>query len=181
MPKNYHHKSHCVYLCDYHIVFPTKYRRQVINEGVLAYLQLQLRTIIDHYPDLAFKEVNTDLDHIHLLVSIPPQWSVGKVVGIIKANTARGLKDKFPFLKKVYWGTDSIWSEGYFVSTVGIDEQTIKAYIEHQGREDLGRNNLKLFWSGEYPDRQVVGSLLAENIQLLCARHNLQKSDSLIL
>jgi len=56
--------------------------------------------------------------------------TVGKVVGIVKQNTSRELKQKFPFLKKVYWGTDAIWSEGYFVSTAGIDEAIIKAYIE---------------------------------------------------
>ena len=133
MPNIYHHKSHCVYLCDYHIVFPTKYRRNILNSGVLAYIREQIKSISEHHPDLVFKEVNTDKDHIHLLVTIPPQWAVGKVVGIIKANTARGMKAKFPFLKKVYWGTDSIWSEGYFVSTVGINEQTIVAYIQNQG------------------------------------------------
>jgi len=144
MPTVYRHKSHCVFACDYHIVFPTKYRRKVINEGVKAFLLTKIETIKDHYPDLLFKEVNTDQDHMHLLVSIPPQWQVGKVVGLIKANTARSLKAEFPFLKDVYWGTDSIWSEGYFVSTVGINEQTIRRYIEQQGQADAGRTNLKL-------------------------------------
>lgn len=144
MPTIYRHKSHCVFLCDYHIVFPTKYRRKVLNPGLLAYLKLKLEEIKDHHPDIVIKTVNTDQDHIHLLISIPPQWSVGKVVGMIKANTARGLKAKFPFLKQVYWGTDSIWSEGYFVSTVGINEEVIKRYIEQQGKADAGQTNLRL-------------------------------------
>jgi putative transposase len=121
----YRHKSHCVFACDYHIVFPTKYRRKVIK----AFLLTKIETIKDHYPDLLFKEVNTDQDYIHLLVSIPPQWSVGKVVGLIKATTVRSLKAEFSFLKEVYWGTDSIWSEGYFVSTIGMNEQTIQRYL----------------------------------------------------
>jgi putative transposase len=145
MPTTYRHKSHCVFLCDYHIVFPTKYRRKVLDKGVLAYLKLRLKDVTDHYPDIIIKEINTDQDHIHLLLSIPPQWSVGKVIGIVKANTARSLKTKFSYLKEVYWGTDSIWSEGYFVSTVGINEQTIQRYIEAQGQEDSGQNNLRLF------------------------------------
>jgi len=144
MPTVYRHKSHSVFVCDYHLVFPTKYRRKVLNAGVLAYLQTQIEAVKEHCPDLIFKEINTDQDHIHLLVSIPPQWSVGKVVGIIKANTARHLKQKFPFLKEVYWGTDSIWSDGYFVSTVGVNEATIKLYIEQQGQADAGRTNLRL-------------------------------------
>ncbi len=65
--------------------------------------------------------------------------SVGDVVRIIKANTARKLKVEFPFLKKVYWGTDSIWSGSYFVSTVGVDQAVIRRYIEHQGKEDAGQ------------------------------------------
>ena len=55
------------------------------------------------------------------------------------------MKAEFAFLKQVYWGTDSIWSEGYFVSTVGVNEATIKRYIDQQGQEDAGQNNWKLF------------------------------------
>jgi putative transposase len=144
MPTIYRHKSHCIFVCDYHIVFTTKYRRSIINEGVKAFIMSRIETIKEHYPELIFKTVNTDQDHIHMLVSIPPQIPVGKVVGIIKTNTARGMKAEIPFLKQVYWGTNSIWSEGYFVSTVGINEETIRRYIEHQGQADAGRTNLQL-------------------------------------
>jgi len=64
---------------------------------------------------------------------------VGSVVRILKTNTARNIKTKFSFLKKVYYGSDGMWSDGYFVSTVGVDEQTIKRYIENQGKEDAGQ------------------------------------------
>ena len=70
--------------------------------------------------------------------------SVGSAVRIIKSNISVNLKKKFPFLKKVYYGTDGIWSEGYFVSTVGINEQIIKRYIEAQGEEDAGQAKLEL-------------------------------------
>lgn len=140
----YRSKAHCVFVCDYHLVFPTKYRRKVINDGVKAFILSRIEIIKEHYPELIFKNVNTDKDHIHLLVSIPPQFAVGKVVGIIKTNTARGMKAEIPFLREVYWGTNSIWSEGYFVSTVGINEQTIQNYIDQQGQADAGRTNLKL-------------------------------------
>ncbi len=91
-----------------------------------------------------FKTVNHDKDHIHILVSIPPTMTVGKVVGIVKQNTSRELKQKFPFLKQVYWGTDAVWSEGYFVSTAGIDEAIIKAYIEDQGKKDAGQTKFEI-------------------------------------
>jgi putative transposase len=65
--------------------------------------------------------------------------SIGKAVGIIKQNMSQHLKQKFPFLKEVYWGTDAIWSEGYFVSTVGIHDAVIRKYIENQGKKDAGQ------------------------------------------
>lgn len=65
--------------------------------------------------------------------------TVGKVVGIIKQNTAGHLKQKFWFLESVYWGTEAVWSEGYFVSTVGINEDIVKKYIEDQGKKDSGQ------------------------------------------
>ena len=98
------HLAHCVYHCDYHIVLVTKYRKAVFNEGIFTYFEKKLAEVTEHYPLIQFKEVNHDKDHIHFLVSIPPMMTVGKVIGIIKQNTSRELKQKFPFLKKVYWG-----------------------------------------------------------------------------
>lgn len=137
-------QSNCVYFCEYHIIIPTKYRRKIFNEGVFAYLKEILGSIKDYYPQIDILEINHDKDHVHILVSIPPKLSVGKVIGIIKANTARMLKKKFDFLNRVYWGTDAIWSEGYFVSTVGINEEIIRNYILKQGEEDFGQAKLEL-------------------------------------
>ena len=139
MKKDYIRADHCVYLCDYHCVLPTKYRRKIINEGIWTYLEQKLHEICEHYPRIHIKEANHDEDHIHLLISIPPQMSVGDVIRLIKTNTSHNIKNKFLFLKQVYWGTDSIWSGGYFVSTVGVDELTIKRYIENQGIQDAGQ------------------------------------------
>lgn len=136
--------SHAVFQCDYHLVWPTKYRCKVLNEGALAYLKDVLKAIPEHYPELFIKEVNTDQDHIHILISIPPQIAVGKVVGIIKANTSRALNQKFPFLREAYWHGRSLWSAGYFVSTVGINEEIIRRYIQQQGQEDAGQAKLEL-------------------------------------
>lgn len=140
----YKKQTHCVYLCDYHIVFPTKYRRKVINPGIFAYLKLKIKEIGKHYPELEVKEINHDRDHIHILISIPPKMSVGNAVRIIKANTARSIRQKFPILRKVYWGSEGMWSDGYFVSTIGINESIIRRYIEEQGKEDAGQAKLEL-------------------------------------
>ena len=125
-------------------MLPTKYRKKIFKEGVFAYLEGVLKQIKDHYPEIEILSINHDLDHIHILVSIPPKLAVGKVVGIIKANTARMLKKKFEFLRKAYWGNDGIWSDGYFVSTVGVNEEQIRRYIENQGKEDFGQAELEL-------------------------------------
>ena len=139
--------SHSVYYCDYHLAFTTKYRHRWLNEGIFAYLKDKFQEIKKHYPLIDFKTINYDKnqqDHIHFLSSIPPSMSVGSAVRIIKSNTSKSIKQKFPFLKDLYWGTDGTWSDGYFVSTVGVNEQTIKRYIENQGREDSGQALLDL-------------------------------------
>jgi putative transposase len=126
-------------------VWPSKYRRKIFNPGVQGYLKAFLQSWPEHHPDVIIKEINTDQDHIHLLVSIPPTKSVGMVVRTLKSNTAKALNEQFPHLKEVYWGTNSVWSAGYFVSTVGINEGVIRRYIENQGKDDAGQNNVELF------------------------------------
>jgi len=116
----------------------------VFNKGIFTFLELKLREIGKHYPLIEIKQTNHDQDHLHLLISIPPKMTVGSVVRIIKSNTSQSLKKKFPFLKEVYWGTDGVWSDGYFVSTVGITESVIKEYIKMQGQEDSGQAQLSL-------------------------------------
>ena len=136
--------SHCVYLCDYHVVLVTRYRRKVFNEGIFAYIEKKLAEIGEHYPLIQIEVANQDKDHIHMMVSVPPTIAVGKAVGIIKQNTAREMKQKFPFLKQVYWGSEGVWSDGYFVSTVGINAEVIKAYIERQGQKDTGQTKFEI-------------------------------------
>ena len=140
----YRKLSHSVYYCVYHLVLATKYRRKIFNDGIFSYMNERLKEVREHYPLIEILEINHDKDHIHLMIMIPPKMSVGEAVRIIKSNTSRELKKKFPFLKKVYWGTDGVWSDGYFVSTVGINEKVIKNYIEQQGQEDSGQAQLVL-------------------------------------
>ena len=135
----YRRDSHCVYLGDYHLVFATKYRHPVITTEIWNYLYGKLIEVTEHYPKLYIKEANHDKDHIHILISIPPQTPVGSIVRLLKTNSSRSIKTKFPILNKRYWGTDGIWSEGYFASTVGINAEIIKRYIENQGGLDTGQ------------------------------------------
>lgn len=100
--------------------------------------------IYDGIPEVEMLEVNHDKDHIHMLLSIPPKMRVSDVVRRIKSITGRLLKKKFEYMRKEYWGVDGIWSDGYFVSTVGINDGIIRNYIEKQGIEDRGQVQLVL-------------------------------------
>jgi len=139
----YKKQAHAVYYTCYHIVVSTKYRRKVFKAGIGEYLKRKVLQIGKFHPEIEFLEVNTHLDHIHLVVSIPPKLSVSQVVNMIKANTGHSMRNKFSFLDKVYWGVSGIWSAGYFVSTVGINEETIRKYVQKQGLEDSGQAKLE--------------------------------------
>ena len=141
---DYSKQGHCVYYARYHLVLVTKYRRSVLDPGMGEYLKLKAKEINKYYPDVFVLEAKTDRNHLHLFVSIPPKYSVSWVVNLIKANTARAMRKQFPFLEKVYWGQAGIWSNGYFVSTAGINEETVRRYIQLQGEEDSGRAKLEL-------------------------------------
>ena len=95
--------------------------------------------LIEGMPEVEILEVNHDDDHIHMLLSILPKMKVCDVVRRIKSVTGRLLKRKFDYMRKAYWGVDGIWSDGYFVSTVGLDEDIIRRYIEKQNHEDRGQ------------------------------------------
>src|SRR3989304_10240139 len=124
--------GHTVYKTQYHIVWVTKYRRKILNKGLAEYLQSKLLEVGKYYPDWKYKEIGIDKDHVHLHMVIPPKYTVSKVVETIKKNTSVGLKKQFAFLKNVYWGTDAVGSPGFFVSTVGINEEIIRKYVEMQ-------------------------------------------------
>ena len=136
---DYKKQGHSVYYTRYHLVIATKYRRKVLGDGFGEYLKKLVIGIGRQMPEIEIIEVNTNMDHMHMLLSIPPKMSISEVVKEVKAKTGLYMRRKFPFLDKVYWGQGGIWSRGYFVSTVGIDEATIKKYIEMQGKEDSGQ------------------------------------------
>ena len=140
----YRKQAHTTYYCQFHLVFVTKYRRKVLKHGMGAYLLKILHASRRLFPEIEILEANTDLDHVHLLTSIPPKYSVAEVVAHLKGKSAHTMRKRFTFLNRVYYGSDGLWSDGYFVSTVGINEDVIRAYIEHQGKEDSGQARLEL-------------------------------------
>ena len=109
-----------------------------------AYCASVMKRVATHYPDIVIFEINTDEDHIHLLVSIPPKMSVSKAVNLLKSNSARVMREKFPFVKIMYDRHIGFWSDGYFASTVGLNEAQIRKYIENQGEEDSAGTRIEM-------------------------------------
>ena len=137
-------QAHCVYRCMYHMVWIPRYRYKVLVKGVDEYLLKKMEEIRKNYPEIEYVQRNIQPDHVHLVLSFPPKYSIAKVVQIIKSNTGKAMWEKFDFLRKRYYGRGGIWSAGYFVSTVGLDEKLIEKYVQYQEKEDLGQAKLAL-------------------------------------
>jgi len=97
----------------------------------------------EYYPDWEYIEIGIKKDHVYLYMVIPPKYTVSNVVETIKKNTSRSLSRKFAFLKKVYWERKGVWGKGYFVSTVGINEEVIRRYVQSQKEEEIGQAKLE--------------------------------------
>ena len=131
----YRKLTHVVYKCDYHIVFTPKYRFRILTGDIATLLEQDLR-MISSWKDVSVEELNIQRDHVHMIVSIPPKVSVSDYMGILKGKTAIKLFKSYPRLKKKpYWG-NHFWARGYFVNTVGLDEEMIRRYVKHQEDEE---------------------------------------------
>jgi len=126
------------------MVWIPRYRYKILVKGVDEYLMKKMDEIRKNYPEIEYVQRNIQPDHIHIVLSFPPKYSIAKVVQIIKSNTGKGMWEKFEFLRKRYYGRGGIWSAGYFVSTVGLDEKLIEKYVRYQEKEDLGQAKLAL-------------------------------------
>ena len=122
--------AHTVWECKYHIVWVPKRRRKVI----FGQLRREIGTIIRRlckYKGIEMMEGNTGIDHIHILVSIPPKYSVSMITGYLKGKSAMIVFEKYSKLKKNFKG-HNFWARGYYVSTVGLDEGKVRKYIKEQ-------------------------------------------------
>ncbi|MVM33621.1 IS200/IS605 family transposase [Spirosoma sp. HMF4905] len=131
----YRRSSHSFYYCVYHIVWTPKYRYCILREVIADMVEDKIRTVCS-WKEVEVLELNVQPDHVHLMCSIPPKCSVAEVLGTIKGKTAINMFKAFPSLKKKpYWG-NHFWSRGYFVSTIGLDEDKIRRYIKYQEDQD---------------------------------------------
>ncbi|WP_455044714.1 IS200/IS605 family transposase [Lancefieldella rimae] len=134
--------AHTKWLCKYHIVFTPKYRRKVIYDKYREDLREILKMLCDR-KGVEILEGHLMPDHIHMLVSIPPKISVSSFMGYLKGKSSLLMFDRHANLKYKY-GNRKFWAEGYYVSTVGLNEVTIRKYIREQENADIAQDKLSL-------------------------------------
>ena len=134
--------SHTKWLCKYHIVFTPKYRRKAIYGQYKKSIGQILRQLCN-YKGVEIIEGHLMIDHIHMLVSIPPKYSVSQFMGYLKGKSSLMIFDRHANLKYKF-GNRHFWAEGYYVSTVGLNEATIKKYIQEQESHDIAMDKLNM-------------------------------------
>ena len=139
--------AHTKWVCKYHIVFTPKYRRKIIYNQYRTDLKDVFKQLCA-YKGVEIIEGHLMADHVHLLVSIPPKISVSSFMGYLKGKSALMMFDRHANLKYKF-GNRHFWAEGYYVSTVGFNEATVKKYIQEQERKDIMQDKLSV---KEYED-----------------------------
>ena len=134
--------AHTKWECKYHIVFAPKYRRQIIYGKIKADIGQMLRKLCE-YKGIEIIEAEACKDHIHMLVSIPPKYSVAQIMGYLKGKSSLMIFEKYANLKYKY-GNRHFWCRGYYVSTVGTNKKAIQEYIRNQLQEDYSDDQMSI-------------------------------------
>ncbi len=127
--------SHSLYECKYHIVFCPKYRYRMLKDQVGEYVQQQIYQLCQQKDMVEVIELNVQPDHVHLIVSMPPKYAVSEFMGYLKGKLSIKLFRQYEHLGKRYWGRH-LWSRGYCVSTIGLDEEKIRKYVKWQEKKE---------------------------------------------
>lgn len=136
--------AHAVWECKYHIVWCPKYRFQILKDEVAQHLDELIRQLCQ-WKGLVVLELNVQVDHVHLLLSLPPKYSVSEAVGFLKGKTAIKMFERHSQLRRRYWGRH-FWARGYCVSTVGLDEEMIRKYVKWQLKKDQDSDDQLQLW-----------------------------------
>ena len=144
----YRRLSHVVYQCTYHVVWVPKYRYRILTGAVAELMDRDIRMLCE-WKDVEVLELNVQVDHIHALLSIPPKIAISTFMGFVKGKLAIKVMKSYPRLrKKPYWG-NHFWARGYFVNTIGLNEDLIRRYVRYQEeqerREETERRDYDLF------------------------------------
>jgi len=126
--------AHVVWDCKYHVVWCPKYRFRIMKGSIAKSVREIIRQLCE-WRKIEILAGNVQTDHVHMVISFPPKYSVAEVMGFLKGKSAIKVFDRHLDLKKRYWGRH-FWAKGYCVSTVGLDEAQIKKYVTWQINRD---------------------------------------------
>ena len=147
MAKKTNDLSHTKWMCKYHIVFTPKYRRKIIYNQYRESLR-EIIKLLCKYKGVEILEGHLMPDHVHLVLSIPPKLSVSAFMGYLKGKSALMMFERYANLKYKF-GNRKFWAEGYYVSTVGLNEATVRKYVREQEMHDQAVDKLS---AKEYED-----------------------------
>ena len=134
--------AHTKWNCKYHIVFAPKYRRQIIYGKIKQDIGIMLRKLCE-YKQVEILEAEACKDHIHMLISIPPKYSVSQIMGYLKGKSSLMIFEKYANMKYKY-GNRHFWCRGYYVDTVGRNKKAIQEYIRRQLQEDVASDQMSI-------------------------------------
>lgn len=132
-------QAHVAYQIRYHVVWISKRRKKILTTGIKEYVDKTIRTVvIDRYPDVYVHELNIQEDHVHALLEIPPKYCVSTVIGYIKGTTSRLVRMHIETLRHAR----ELWGDGFYISTIGLNENMVRKYIQYQDKQERGQATL---------------------------------------
>jgi putative transposase len=143
MKSNFQKLSHSIFECKYHVVICPKYRYRIFKGEIAEYSKREMYSLVKQKDLVEILELSIQPDHIHAVMSIAPKYSVSSLMGFLKGKIAINLFKKYECIGKRYWGRH-LWSRGFCVSTIGLNEEQIRKYVEFQERKDKEAEQLGL-------------------------------------
>jgi putative transposase len=128
------------------VVFCPKYRHRIFRDDIAEYTRQQIYQLCRQKDNIEILELNIQVDHVHLILSIPPKYAVSSIIGFLKGKLSIRLFQRYGRLGRQYWGRH-LWARGYCVSTIGLDEEKIRKYVQWQEQQEkkAERSQLQLF------------------------------------
>jgi putative transposase len=143
MKSSFQKLSHSMYECKYHVVFCPKYRYRIFKGELAEYSKQAIYSLVKQKDMVEVLELNVQPDHIHTILSIAPKYSVSSLMGFLKGKLAINLFTRYERMGKRYWGRH-LWSRGFCVSTIGLNEEQIRKYVQFQEKKDKEAEQLGL-------------------------------------
>lgn len=143
MVRTFRKISHSIYEHKYHIVFCPKYRYRILKDGIAAFSRSHILKLLGQKDNVNVVALNIQPDHIHLILDVPPKYSISSLLGFLKGRLASNMFRHYDRLGKKLWGRH-LWSRGYCSSTIGLDEERIRKYVKWQEKQDKEAEQLGL-------------------------------------